>query len=44
MSNDRYAAFCAEEEPFDFDDLQNAMDCSIANKAEIVKAAIKIGD
>lgn len=29
---------------FDFDDLQNAMDCSIANKAEIVKAAIKIGD
>ena len=22
MSNDRYAAFCAEEDPFDFDDLQ----------------------
>ena len=28
---------------FDFDDVQNAMDKSVANKAKIVKAVIKIG-
>ena len=27
---------------FDFDDLQNAMDTSIADKANIVKAVVKI--
>ncbi len=28
---------------FDFDDIQNAMDKSIADKANIVKAVVKIG-
>ena len=27
---------------FDFDDIQNAMDKSVSNKAEIVKAVVKI--
>lgn len=27
---------------FDFDDIQNAMDCSVADKANIVKAVVKI--
>jgi len=29
---------------FDFDDIQNAMDKSIADKANIVKAVVKIAD
>ena len=29
---------------FDFDDIQNAMDKSIADKANIVKAGVKIAD
>ena len=29
---------------FDFDDIQNAMDCSVADKANIVKAVVKISE